>query len=645
MKVLVLLYTLVITITSQNTAYVKPNDFSADMCSKVPCLTLDQYLEHIDSYFTKGSYFIFLAGNHSITGTMNLTSLSNITLKAEDTDLDTNIMCTGRVAIHCSNFSDLTIEGVTFVLADNQVNDVPALNIVGSTVLITNTRFLGRPEGSPITLHAVRSTWSNVTFINCTFEDITGYDVGAVHALVGSNLTFKGGNFSSNRAMFGDGGAIHADRTCLHLEGSHFQNNFGRQKSEGGAIHCQRCLTLTMTGKNTFKNNFSNEGGAIYAVITNLNVSGIVHFIENTATEAGGAIYVTLSVVEFHGSIIFDGNFAAKKGGGMSMELSSIITHTDNLTFSNNTARTGGALFMSEVPDRLTLGGINLAVLSGKFINNSANDGGGLYITTASNITFKRITVLENTGKFVGGIFSSDSILSFEGDTWFGYNTGLTGGAMKCQGGIVSLSGNTTFSHNTAHSGGAVYSIETKLLFKGGGINFTLNRAQSGGAMYFKSGTILALETETNLTLWRNHASEYGGGIYHEDSPTVVQCYYPESEFKELPYCFLQLEQFEYVPFRVVSIHSYDNTAGVDGTFLYGGLLHKCRLMTVRLYQLTSYDYFVTEQIIHIDTPTATTKGKDVTSDAYELCLCHGNATKCNNKSQNIGGKRLSFLC
>ncbi len=61
--------------------------------------------------------------------------------------------------------------------------------------------------------------------------------------------------------------------------------------------------------------------------------------------------------------------------------------------------------------------------------------------------------------------------------------------------------------------GGAIAIVATATTLKDN-ITFAFNSASQGGAMHFKDGAIMTLEPSTNLTLSRNYATTYGGGIY-----------------------------------------------------------------------------------------------------------------------------------
>ena len=64
--------------SAENIRYVRPNDSLShtQSCPGEPCLNLHQYLiERATEYFTNGSNFIFLAGNHTLLTAANLSML------------------------------------------------------------------------------------------------------------------------------------------------------------------------------------------------------------------------------------------------------------------------------------------------------------------------------------------------------------------------------------------------------------------------------------------------------------------------------------------------------------------------------------------------------------------------------------------
>ncbi len=100
---------IVLSTSTGQVYYVKPESMSN--CSYHQCLTLDHYVAEETHYFTAGSVFIFLTGNHSFQTTINLTNISNITLRGEDNDV---IISNGITPISFQRSRKLTIEGLVF---------------------------------------------------------------------------------------------------------------------------------------------------------------------------------------------------------------------------------------------------------------------------------------------------------------------------------------------------------------------------------------------------------------------------------------------------------------------------------------------------------------------------------------------------
>jgi predicted outer membrane repeat protein len=241
----------------------------------------------------------------------------------------------------------------------------------------------------------------------------------------------------------------------------------GSSSSSGGGIDNQGNLTLAYSAVSD--NIAVNSGGGILnngtLQVSDSSVSG------NTvcptecnsdsiayADDDGGAIDDQNSNTTVTGSSISDNS--APEGGGLWLESADEVTSS---TFSDNTATRGG-------------GGM---------------DGG-----TISNSTFSDNTALAGGAVYGGGTITDST---FTGNTASGQ--GSQGGAVEESGRITG----STFDGNSASYGGAVY---------GGSITastFDDNSASYGGAVAVLSGSI------TGSTFYDNSASSSGGAIWGED--------------------------------------------------------------------------------------------------------------------------------
>lgn len=502
-----------------------------------------------------------------------------------------------NAAIVCDNVTNFRIEGLTFILCSHNCKKESALESFNSgPITLSNCVFLGNGNETLSTVRSVYSEYSDVTVLNCHFE---------------ANSVRKGEAFAEwdiKSVLKHSGGAICASGGVVILEGTIFVGNLGG--SNGGALHCDRC-TLVLRGNNSFENNgFTNKymsiGGAINIFLGKLIFkSGTAIFSQNEGF-TGGAITLHNSEVSCdHGATVFLNGNRAEHGGGMHSVWSKVETSKCAMTFVGNFARLfGGGISMGD--GTIDIGNCIVSKLSGKFINNSAMCGGAVFTKYERNITFthadisgnsksalcikdstvtfKGTRLLNNLG---GGIYSSNSILSFESYNSFEGNTASSGGAMYTLQGTVLFDGVTIFAHNSAErDGGALYTVGTAITLRKM-VNFTFNSARNGGAAYFKNEASMTMEINSHFNSSFNTALNYGGGIYHNDNPSPVQCNYDVNILHlEVPQCFIQFKRKDitfyiyYRPSKNVSIYSYHDFAGVDGSFLYGGLLDRCQINT-----------------------------------------------------------------
>ena len=541
--------------STHNVHYVKTVDSSPLSCPGQPCLTLDQYNQQTETYFTTGSTFVFLAGNHTINTTVNLTSISEITLRGERNS-QVNILCLNRFGFIIQNVSHLSIEGLVFLSASTTIGTVAMKIIDSNGVWIHNVGF----QGSFIkTLRGLHITSSDtITVTSCSFEGNSAHDGGAIYVTAESNLTLNASRFIVNIATR-HGGAIYASGSNLTLSDNMFSGNIA---GIGGAMYVTAESSVTISDNAFTHNRAVFDGGAIYSKYSIVSIYGstknssilssegycrtcdlittipksipyeevimelneafcATHFTNNTATRAGGAVVIDSSTVLFSGSVImfrynsaqnggaifidlrsrvtsnayhlfFNSNKALDRGGGFQMRFSDFHTEVGNMYFLYNSATQGGGIYYAD--------GF-LLLLSGNsyFIANRAesgyfNKGGGLAISGSFTITFALF--IENSAAFGGGIYTGGNFSAL-GEIYFFNNTALIcGGAMKINHGVNVCLNNVSA---IANSNSALCISESNVTFSGR-INISNNTGTEGGGIqvvpknnhiYFTGSTVL----------------------------------------------------------------------------------------------------------------------------------------------------------
>ena len=643
------------TASVQGYRYVKPNYLSA-MCPGQPCLTLDQYAEMAKKYFTSGSTFVFLSGDHSLHTALNLTNIADIHFRGiENSSNSSSILLGNNGSISCNNINYFTIEGLSFVLCRNQCIAKSALWFVDSGhIAINNSVFLGNWSQRSLLLRH-----SNISVVNCFFERNKGYFGGAITATSGSIMYISRSTFTGNIGKY-YGGAIGAIASIIILEGTSFLHNAVELGSNGGALECNQSL-LTMNGNNIFKNNsVTNQeythGGAISMVDGKLIFSsGNAIFTSNQAVR-GGAIEIFDSEIFCTGpaNITLTGNRGVS-GGGMYITDSSIQTDSCNFTFINNyAALTGGGIFLHH-----TTGEISVSDLSANLVNNTAEFAGAIYIGHEGNTTLKLVNItgnsanavvieqskvtfisnrfFDNFGNVGGGIFSKNSNLLFRGFNIFNGNTALKGGAVYALYGEVSFWGTAVFVNNSAEQdGGALYAVST-IVALWQTVNFTFNYAQNGGAVYFKGNAYMTVHSNTIFNSSHNTALGYGGGIYHVDNTSPFQCSFDEGIiYVEALHCIFHMNYIILKDHATSkpSISSYFDFAGTEGSFLYGGLLDRCQVRS-NYGVMTMFQLLTSQKILKY--VTNGTETAELTSKPYALCFCdHLDNPDCNGSRSEV---------
>ena len=149
------------------------------------------------------------------------------------------------------------------------------------------------------------------------------------------------------------------------------------------------------------------------------------------------------------------------------------------------------------------------------FYKNTAENGGGIFISNYSNVTFHKsatVNFTSNTAKSNGGaIFITDhSNIIFEDhlidnllldDEWNNQMKYFESGTLcisSCSTAIYKGNSAVTFNNNRAKHGGALYIKDSDVTFRGSStLTFNNNNADFGGAVYIKNSNVTFEENST----------------------------------------------------------------------------------------------------------------------------------------------------
>ncbi len=251
----------------------------------------------------------------------------------------------------------------------------------------------------------------------------------------------------------------------------------------------------------------------------------------------GGGIYIGWRAKLVMDRSIIQNNIAGeiypnpsiyRKGGGIGMNnFGSLIL--SNSTIKNNQAfGTGGGIFTNE--STVT---INNCIVS----NNTAQEGGGIHQGIGGSATINKSQIVNNSSTGTsggGGGIRSENILKINDSTIIGnysYSEGggivsneiyiqnsiinnnqaaYGGGISNWYKGVINKSA-IFYNKATQGQGGGIYNLNNLMLTN---VTIAFNSAENPSQYYGEGGGIYGSGiTGMNITITKNHAEDYGGGI------------------------------------------------------------------------------------------------------------------------------------
>ncbi|KAK3287010.1 hypothetical protein CYMTET_5461 [Cymbomonas tetramitiformis] len=346
--------------------------------------------------------------------------------------------------------------------------------------------------------------------------------------------------------------AIAVESSVLYVYGGLMDGN---RRGALKMMHSAALLSGTAFSNNSVVTG-AVSGAAVYFFYSNATIEGC-NFTGNTVPGHGGALYMVVSNVELSTSVFH--NQRALSGGAISFGTQSDITDTVAVRLSiveseftgnvasGNTNSHGGAVYIDERSLSVTA-----VIERTSFLRNAAdNSGGGVWVK-ARNASIIQCILRSNFAGFEGGgarLLDNGATPPLLSGTTIANNTAIQeGGGLSC--GSLRVDDGCLISGNVAEDGGGirvseVFSrltvtggsrIEGNVASFGGGgiIGFTStsevvlsngsvvseNTAESGGGIYLYTNSSVHVDQGSEVSA--NTADRDGGGIYVEAYSLVV---------------------------------------------------------------------------------------------------------------------------
>ena len=452
-------------------------------------------------------------------------------------------------------------------------------------------------SNSATTGGGVHARWSHVIVTNqCNFKHNNAVFGGGLFT-DSSTFQFNGSSIIYGNQAHHTGGGVYASKSILNFLGNS-STTANHAAIDGGGIYTRDGCKMYLHGFSTYHGNSAEEtGGGISAIQSSITLAGHNTFDGNKAQEGGG-IYTSKCMVNMPGQNTFIANYASTHGGGFAVTRSTLYLN-GSTTFRRNSAASGGGMYIGD--STADIDGSNC------FNNNTAKSDGGAIYARDGLMTFGGSNAfIGNAAESKGAaIYTFFSTLVFLGSSSFANNLAQYGG------GIHSDSSNLTFAHNgsSQHTRIPPFCINCKLCraVSNSSISFTNNTALLGGAQYFDLYSNFSLHQTAYVHFQNNNATEFGGAIYVMDVPTRSECFFhlmnnQSNDMKTTPLVF------------------ENNSAGVRGSVLFGGLLNKCKFQ--------SDIYKNTLQLFNMS--ILQENYRSISSDPTQLCFCNRKELNCS---------------
>ena len=165
-----------------------------------------------------------------------------------------------------------------------------------------------------------------ITFVECVFSANRAFSGAVLHIQTKSEVKIMNVTLRNNTAS--QGICYFIESTAIFFANVHVVDNFGSLFSHYSKFQFSESVNATFVNNEpsrdigTSKSRFQ-EGGAITAFQSEIDLNGNVSFAFNTAV-IGGAICLIASKISVHGNVLVTNNTAADLGGGIYLYQSEI---------------------------------------------------------------------------------------------------------------------------------------------------------------------------------------------------------------------------------------------------------------------------------------------------------------------------------
>ncbi|WP_138263235.1 hypothetical protein [[Clostridium] hylemonae] len=263
-------------------------------------------------------------------------------------------------------------------------------------------------------------------------------------------------------------------------------------------------------------------GGAKMTMSGNARIGGAGQGNKTAGNGDGGGVYLTGagSRLDMTGGSIL-GN-EALLGGGIAVEGGAQMTMSGTAqigggTGEGNSANEGGGVYLTGAGSRLDMTG-------GGILGNTSTRGSGVYVFAAT-LTMTDGSIADNmAGSYGGGVYVDRSAFTMNGGSITGNTARMSGGGVSVvTNGSFTMTGGGILGNEALHGGGASVSGGATMIMSGtaqigGSAAGEANTALGEGGGVYLSGDTFNM---TGGSILGNGAGDNGGGVYLDGGATM----------------------------------------------------------------------------------------------------------------------------
>ena len=239
-----------------------------------------------------------------------------------------------------------------------------------------------------------------------------------------------------------------------------------------------------------------------------LNVNGAT--VQRSAAVGNFTIFVVTTPTAVFNSLIVSGGVegAGCSGGGGIFVAGGTNLSVNNSTIRNNSAQNGGAIYIDGGSPTTQITLTNSVVSNNSAASSGSSfNGGGIYVESNSVLTLNGSTLSGNTSTGNGGGIFVDGTLTASNSQINGSSAGGGGGIRLGNNGSVNLQNTNVFNNTANIAGGGIINLLETLTMGGGTISDNRSNGSGAGGLFNQGSVNL-----TGVTISSNNGSN-GGGI------------------------------------------------------------------------------------------------------------------------------------